>query len=167
MPISIKPILNIKPSFNLTAETSKHVWVKAVQPELPFTIKLPFPPSGNRQARHGGGAHYLSPEATRYRGQVAGILSTLGFGHWAKPFGQLGQIEVEVVLCPPSRQAMDADNRLKSLLDALVKAGLIVDDSNRVVRRVEARWVDSNKGDGYALVTVLHHNAVLSDVPAA
>lgn len=119
---------------------------------FPITIRLPFPPSGNRQARHAAGAHYLSPEATRYRGAVRGILWELGYGHYRKPMP--GPLAIEVLLVPATKHAMDADNRLKSLLDALVKGGLLEDDSNRVVRSVYAEWGEPQKDNPHAIVSV-------------
>jgi Holliday junction resolvase RusA-like endonuclease len=41
---------------------------------------------------------------------------------------------------------MDADNRLKCLMDALVHAGLLEDDSNRVVRRLAWQWCEPEPG---------------------
>lgn len=123
---------------------------------LPLTIRLPFPPSGNRQARHAGGAHYLSPEAARYRGAVAGVLSAMGYGHYRKPLPGQGssKLSIKVLLVPPSKHAMDADNRLKSLLDALVKGGLLQDDSNRVVGSVYAEWGEPSKTDPHVMVAI-------------
>ncbi len=120
----------------------------------PITIELPYPPSGNRQARHTKtGGHYLNPAVAQYRGKVAFLLLGLGYGHGGrqKPLG--GPLALDVLCAPDSDRATDADNRLKCLLDALTHGGLLEDDSNKVVRRISFEWTDKTKG-GACLVTV-------------
>jgi len=127
--------------------------IEVIEP-LPLTLRVPFPPSGNRQARHAAGAHYLSPETVRYRGAVRGVLSEMGYGHYRKPLGQLGKLSIKVLLVPATKHAMDADNRVKSLLDALVKGGLLEDDSNRVLGSVYAEWGEPQKDDPHAIISI-------------
>lgn len=106
-----------------------------------FVLELPWPPSGNVQARHTKtGGHYLNPKIAAYRALVARTLATKGLAKASgfKPLG--GPLELSVVASPPDRRATDADNRLKCLLDALVYAGLLEDDSNRVVWRLVWEW---------------------------
>lgn len=53
-----------------------------------------------------------------------------------------GEVAVYVRLVAPDRRGRDAGNCDKAVLDILVKAGVIVDDSNRYVRRLTFEWAD-------------------------
>lgn len=53
-----------------------------------------------------------------------------------------GEVAVYVHLVAPDRRGRDAGNNDKAVLDILVKAGVIVDDSNRFVRRLTFEWAD-------------------------
>jgi Holliday junction resolvase RusA-like endonuclease len=118
-------------------------------------VELPFPPSGNRQTRHTkAGGHYIAPEVARYRARIASLLAGKGWGRAGQQKPLCGPLNVSVVAVPDSRRAMDADNRLKCLLDALVHGGLLADDSNRVVRRLAWEWCDAEGGEGRVLVSV-------------
>lgn len=122
--------------------------------DAPITIELPYPPSGNRQARHTKtGGHYLNPAVAQYRGKVAFSLAGMGWGGFGTKKPLQGPLMLSVVCAPDSNRATDADNRLKCLLDALVHGGLLEDDSNRVLRRVEWEWTEPIK-NGAVLVTV-------------
>lgn len=48
-----------------------------------------------------------------------------------------GPCSLRAVFYPPTRKAMDADNRSKCLLDALRSAGVIADDNNHVLPRID------------------------------
>ena len=54
-----------------------------------------------------------------------------------------GEVSILIGLVAPDKRARDADNTLKCILDLLVKAGVIKDDSNRFVRRITVQWVAS------------------------
>jgi len=54
-----------------------------------------------------------------------------------------GEVSISIGLVAPDKRARDADNTLKCCLDALVKGGVIKDDSNKFVRRVTVQWVPS------------------------
>lgn len=54
-----------------------------------------------------------------------------------------GEVSVWIGLVAPDKRALDADNRLKAILDALTKSGVITDDSNRYVRRLSVEWLAS------------------------
>ena len=119
-----------------------------------FSFELPWPPSGNVQARHTKtGGHYLNPKIAAYRALVARELRVNGCAK-VDGFKSLGgPLEVAVVASPPDRRATDADNRLKCLLDALVHGGLLEDDSNRVIRRLVWDWCPPEPG-GRIFLTV-------------
>jgi Holliday junction resolvase RusA-like endonuclease len=118
-------------------------------------LELPFPPSGNVQTRHTtSGGHYVNPQVVLYRARIASLLAGKGWGRAGIQKPLCGPLNVSVVAVPDSRRAMDADNRLKCLMDALVHGGLIEDDSNRVVRRLAWEWCEPERGDGRVLVSV-------------
>jgi len=110
-------------------------------------FELPFPPSGNVQARHTKtGGHYLNPKIAAYRALVTQILAGKGLAHINGFTPLAGPVELSVVAAPPDKRATDADNRLKCLLDALVHAGLLADDSNRVLQRLVWEWTPPERG---------------------
>lgn len=60
-----------------------------------------------------------------------------------KPQTFTGEVSISVGLVAPDKRARDAGNTDKAVMDILVKAGVIVDDSNRYVRRVSYEWLAS------------------------
>lgn len=119
-----------------------------------YEFALPWPPSGNVQARHTKtGGHYLNPKIGAYRATVLQILAAMGLSHLNGFQALGGPLELSVVAAPPDNRATDADNRLKCLLDALVHAGLLADDSNRVLQRLVWQWCTPERG-GAVHVTV-------------
>ena len=98
---------------------------------------LPWPPSVNHYWAARGNARYLSPRARAWHQEAWAILR----GAWrGEPMR--GEVAVLLVLHPPDRRRRDLDNTLKAVLDALVHAGVLQDDSQvaelHAVRR-EAR----------------------------
>jgi len=84
-------------------------------------IELPFPVSTNTYYRHARGRNFISKKGLEFRKAVKTI---------AVDKAPSGRIEVGVTLYPPDRRVRDIDNYGgKSLLDALVYAGVIEDDS--------------------------------------
>lgn len=98
---------------------------------------LPWPPSVNHYWAARGNGRYLSPHAQRWHKEAWATLRAAWRG---KPMR--GEVAVLVVLHPPDRRRRDLDNILKAVLDALVHAGVLQDDSQvaelHAVRR-EAR----------------------------
>ena len=94
-----------------------------------ITIELPWPPSANMYTRHvqmpiGPACPYckrhdtavralLSREGRQYLKDVDRVLR--GLGH--RPMS--GNLKVHIDLYPPNRRSIDADNRIKPVLDAL------------------------------------------------
>ena len=112
-----------------------------------YEFSLPWPPSGNVQARHTKtGGHYLNPKVGAYRATVTQILAAMGLSHLTGFKALGGPLSVSVVAAPPDNRATDADNRLKCLLDAMVHAGLLEDDSNRVIQRLAWEWCPPERG---------------------
>lgn len=54
-----------------------------------------------------------------------------------------GEVSVRVGLVAPDKRARDCDNLMKPLMDLLVKARVIKDDSNRYIRRLSVEWLAS------------------------
>jgi len=101
-------------------------------------ITLPWPPSGNSAVRHAQGSHYLRPEILTYRAIVADLC--------ARYAPILGRYRLHVHMSPPDARRRDADNALKSLLDALVKAGYLADDSLTYMRELLVTVDDDRLG---------------------
>jgi crossover junction endodeoxyribonuclease RusA len=92
-------------------------------------LRVSWPPSVNRYWRHPSsgrlaGRHLVSAEGRVYRALVAqsAVIHAIH-----RPV--TGRLSVELLAAPPDRRKRDLDNILKSLLDALVHAGVMEDDS--------------------------------------
>ena len=102
-----------------------------------YSFELPYPPlSGNRASRAGQGRHYTPKELVAYRQRLAIEASTQGVAGLMLE----GPLEFNVVLCPPDKRARDEDNALKVAKDAMTRARIWVDDSNKVIRRTVVDW---------------------------
>jgi Holliday junction resolvase RusA-like endonuclease len=51
----------------------------------------------------------------------------------AKPI--LGQVIIDIELNSPYKRPYDPDNRVKAVMDLLVKNDIIQDDSNKIIKR--------------------------------
>ena len=119
-------------------------------------LTLPWPPSVNHywrtvpmRGRGGRGTQgfrvVISREGRVYRQRV---IARLG-GHGRRPLPS--RLHVRVVLHPPTRRALDIDNRMKALLDALEHAGVYLDDGQ--IDRIEIERGGVVKG-GAAIVEI-------------
>lgn len=110
------------------------------------TYLLPWPPSTNALWRAFRGRNILSRQARLWaesaekelRAQRAELVP--------------GPVEVHIALCAPHKRRYDLDNRIKAVLDLLVKQGLIEDDGHAVVRKIIA-----SVGDGFQGAKVTIH----------
>jgi len=97
-------------------------------------VLLPWPPSVNHYWAARGRGRYLSPRAQAWHREAWAVLRAQKNGGPIK-----GPVAVTLVLHPPDRRRRDVDNVLKAVLDALVKGGVLRDDSQveelHVVRR--------------------------------
>lgn len=108
-----------------------------------YTFDLPYPPlSGNRAARKGQGKVYTPRAIQTYRSAVAVACSRAGVARLALR----GPLEAVFVVAPPDNRARDADNLLKVVKDAITRAGVWADDSNRVIASESVQWTTCEKG---------------------
>lgn len=113
-------------------------------------ITLPFPPSVNHYWRH-----------VVMGKRVTTLISAPGRKYSAAVQGEVllqkaarrinSHVAMTVLLHAPDRRRRDVDNYAKSLLDSLVKSGVLEDDS--VVRDLRLVWGDVLSG-GKAVVMI-------------
>lgn len=92
-------------------------------------LVLPWPPSVNQYWRHPSsgplaGRHLISEQGRAYRAKVAAQVSNEKQAHKLAD-----RLSVSIRCYPPDRRRRDLDNILKAALDALVFAGVMLDDS--------------------------------------
>jgi len=85
-------------------------------------IRLPWPPSVNHYWKAHGNRRYISRTAKAWMDEAVLLLRAAGV-RFDKP------VEVRMFLSPPDRRRRDGDNLEKAIMDSLVKAGVIRDDS--------------------------------------
>jgi len=87
-------------------------------------LYLNWPPTVNNYYSHTRNGVFISAKGRRYASAVADdIQEQLGNMHIE------GSVLMEVKMYPPDRRKRDLDNHMKALQDAIVKAGLLEDDS--------------------------------------
>ena len=87
-----------------------------------ISFELPWPPSVNRYYRHVGPRVLISCEGRRYRMMCVSRLGGM--------FPKLeGKVKLTGEFYPPDARKRDLDNVLKCMIDSLVHAGLMRDDS--------------------------------------
>lgn len=95
----------------------------------PINIVLPWPPSVNQYWRHPSkgplaGRHLISEQGRAYRAKVTAQVWSEQQAHKLAD-----RLAVSILCYPPDRRRRDLDNILKAALDALVFAGVMLDDS--------------------------------------
>ncbi|HDR1113655.1 TPA: RusA family crossover junction endodeoxyribonuclease [Pasteurella multocida] len=95
-------------------------------------LELPFPPTVNTYWRRVGNSTKISEKGRKYSRDVAWLVRGKKF-----PKDKRACVFIEAFM--PDKRERDLDNLFKALLDSLVKAGVLVDDSIidelRIVRR--------------------------------
>lgn len=91
-------------------------------------LDLPFPPSMNTYWRHPttgklAGRHLISEKGRAYRESVIETAARYRVPMFQRP------VSVSIDVFPPDRRRRDLDNLLKALLDSLVHARVLEDDS--------------------------------------
>lgn len=89
---------------------------------MEMTAILPYPPSVNKIWRKSKNGIYLHPSVARFRKEVWALL-------FHKGKFENAQVRLEVKVSPPDQRRRDLDNILKALLDAIMHAGVVNDDS--------------------------------------
>lgn len=103
-------------------------------------IELPWPPSVNHYYRRVGHRTLISREGRKYRDEICAILRDLRF----RPLN--GELAMTIDAYPPDKRRRDADNILKSLLDALQHAGAYHDDSQ--IKRLSVELLTPHRPRG-------------------
>lgn len=126
-----------------------------------ITFTVSFPPSVNRYWRHAvfpvgkktesGGRRFrvqvlLSADGRKYKQTVCREVLAQGV-----QYRLCARVKMRVELYPPNRRGRDLDNCMKALLDALVSAQVLVDDSQ--VADLRMLWRPVAPG-GKAVVTI-------------
>lgn len=101
-------------------------------------LKLPFPPSLNNCFVNAKGGGRIPSQ--RYKAWTTEALWSLKAQHAMK---MAGDLSIHIGIVAPDKRSRDCDNLAKPVLDLLVKAGVIADDSNRHVRSVSIEWLAS------------------------
>lgn len=97
---------------------------------MPHVYELTMPPSLNNMYPSGaGGGRYRSPEYDAWIRTATKELEA----QRARPV--VGRVEIAITLEDRAHR-YDPDNRVKPLLDLLVKLGLIDGDSHKTVRKI-------------------------------
>ncbi|MBU9866203.1 RusA family crossover junction endodeoxyribonuclease [Rahnella aceris] len=114
---------------------------------------LPFPPSVNGYWRSTRKGVLISERGRIFRSNaLAAIYQQLR----SRPTALLTELDVHLVLFPPSRAKRDLDNFQKALFDGLTHAGIWKDDSQ--VKRMTVEWGEVTKG-GKAEITITDFKA--------
>jgi Holliday junction resolvase RusA-like endonuclease len=110
------------------------------------TYVVSWPPSVNELWRSWNGRNILSSRARRWK--AAAELELLA----QKPVPVPGQVAIHIELASPYGRRFDPDNKVKALLDLLVKNGIIEDDSDKIIK--EQRVTVDGEGFKGARVTI-------------
>ena len=101
-------------------------------------IPIPWPPTtGNHTTKFGRGGFYTVQSVKDYRIHIAWIIKAAGLDKKLS-----GPLEIHWTGCPPDNRAVDADNIMKVVHDALTRAGLWKDDSNKIIKKTTFVWGD-------------------------
>lgn len=117
-----------------------------------ITLWLPFPPSVNGLFAHGmvkgKVRRFPTKQYKAWRKEAVIRIRSQRLAQFAEP------VVVKIELTPCDGRARDADNYCKPILDALVEARLLADDSNRYVRAVIPYWADPSREHQGARITI-------------
>ena len=100
-------------------------------------LTLPWPPTVNHLHTVHMGRKILSSKARRWYEECGWVVRTQSSSSL-----DVRRVEIVIDLRPPSRRRYDIDNRIKPVLDVLVKNHIIPDDDCSVVRRLTVHALD-------------------------
>lgn len=104
-------------------------------------LTLPFPPSVNGYWRATSKGMKISARGRLYRtNTIAAVYEQLK----RRPKPLLVDLDLQIVLFPPTRAKRDLDNFQKALFDSLTHAGVWGDDSQ--IKRILLEWGPVTKG---------------------
>lgn len=132
------------------ARHTSPVTLRPAVPAAPHSLVLPWPPSGNHAHFHVDNARVIKPEVARYRRHVAALCYNAG--------RVAGRYVLHLHLSPPDARARDIDNALKSIGDALVRAGFLPDDSMAFMRELHVTVDDARNGSAIVRVVPLDNH---------
>ncbi len=108
-------------------------------------VRLSWPPSVNHYWKAHGSRRFISPIAKAWLDEAILLLR-------ATRVRFDGPVRVRMLLSPPDRRRRDGDNLEKAVMDSLVKAGVIQDDSLAYVKKSCKEVLDAYLG--YVLLEV-------------
>ncbi len=108
-------------------------------------VRLSWPPSVNHYWKARGSRRFISPMAKAWLDEAILLLR-------ATKVRFDGPVRVRMLLSPPDRRRRDGDNLEKAIMDSLVKASVIQDDSLAYVKRSCREVLDEYLG--YVLLEV-------------
>ena len=91
---------------------------------------LPWPPSVNKALTVARGRKILSPKTRKWQKLAAEELAL------QRPLHLEGPCWVAITLHPQDKRRFDIDNKVKSVLDALVAGGVLSDDNCTIVKAI-------------------------------
>ena len=95
-----------------------------------ISLHLPWPISANSRMGIYRGRAILSKAARTWYAKAE---ASVAKQRW-KPVK--GPVEIEIQLCAPNKRKYDPDNKIKVILDVLVRAGIIEDDNCTIIRKL-------------------------------
>jgi crossover junction endodeoxyribonuclease RusA len=119
-------------------------------------VRLPWPPSVNHYWKARGSRRFISPTAKAWLDEAVLLLR-------AARVRFDGPVKVSMFLSPPDRRRRDGDNLEKAIMDSLVKAGVIRDDSLWYVPRSCKELV--GECGGYVLLIVEEADDKFAPIP--
>lgn len=126
------------------------------------TYLLPYPPTtGNHTTGQLGRRRFTVDKIAEYRKAVLVACALVKIDH-----KRSGPVRVSMQACPPDLRARDHDNVEKVVLDALVRARAIADDSNKVCTSHGFYWqLQPEDGIERGMIRVYVVNAGRSEWP--
>lgn len=124
----------IPAAFRATTESLQRL----VEGNEPVRLTLPYPTTLNHRLMPVGGRNILAPEYRKWQKEAEAQAKTQELRLLR------GRVGIYVEVTAPDKRIRDLDNvSTKSIIDLLVKLGVIEGDDSRYVRLIHTRWVDT------------------------